>query len=282
MWKFPKTIELSISLEHLPVLETKLQERILVWEESGFQNFHPYQVSAWKTKPEALSHSSVSFDFLYEFSNFESIFFFLFPKSFEKKSKSHLTDILRSYIENKTNPKNKLTFWESIEQWRKKPLQLELGNVTIVNASLDMDGLENPIDHRHLQMVSGASKLLLRIGYLKGIQYKFHHKTFKPPYPKFGECYIKTRDTHLDKSLGKVYFSFLGYLFENQSDEYLLPYFGLNQLVPSPIRSQIPNEIWNQWIEGETTNWIESNVNGEEYEFRPVYLVSTSSQHHLK
>ncbi|MCW7504760.1 hypothetical protein [Leptospira paudalimensis] len=282
MWKFPKTFELSISLKHLPIVETKLQKRILDWEESGFHNFHPFQVTAWKTKPEALSHSSVSFDFLYEFSNLETITFFLFPKSFGKKKKSHLTDILRSNIENQTTPKKKTTDWKFIEQWWKEPSQLELGNVKIVNASLDMDGLENPIDHRHLQMVSGASKLILRIGYLKGIQYKFHHKTFKTPYPKFGECYIKTRDTHLDKSLGKVYFSFLGYLFENQSDEYLLPYFGLKPLVPTSIRSLIPNEIWNQWNEGETTDWVETNLIGEEYEFRPVYQVSISSQHHLK
>ncbi|GBF42461.1 hypothetical protein LPTSP2_17480 [Leptospira ellinghausenii] len=282
MWKFPKTFELSVSLEHLPMVETKLQKRILDWEEFGFQNFHPYQVTSWKTKPEALSHSSVSFDFLYEFSNFDSISFFLFPKSFETKRKTQLTEVLRSNIENKTKPKNKPKVWESIELWWKEPSLLELGNVSIVNASLDMDGFKNPIDHRHLQMVSGASKLLLRIGYLKGIQYKFHKKTFKPPYPKFGECYIKTRDTHLDKSLGKVYFSFLGYFFENQTDEYLLPFFGLKPLVPTSIRSQIPNEIWNQWNEGETTDWIESNLNGEEFEFRPVYQVSISSQHHLK
>jgi hypothetical protein len=86
----------------------------------------------------------------------------------------------------------------------------------------------------------------------------------------------------MDKSFGRVYDSLLGYLLETTSDEYLLEYFGLRPLVPNSIRELIPIEIWNQTTPLQNSDWVLTNLNAEELQFRTVYQVSTFSPHHLK
>ncbi|TGL17133.1 hypothetical protein EHQ46_16900 [Leptospira yanagawae] len=282
MWKFPKTYELTISFEHLPISETKLKEMILEWETTQVSFLRPFWVLDWKTKPEALGHSGVSFHLQSELKNLDRIFAFFFPNWFAKGNRERLTKILRERIPTLQTTNQKISVWQKIESIWKEPIQLQLGNLIMIKASLEMEGIEIVTPSRHLQIHQNASHIILRVSYLKNIQYRFYQKRFKPPYPKFAECYIQTRDKHNDNSLGRVFYHFLGYLLEKESDEYLLPYFGFQPIVPKFIRELIPNEIWNALTEQPTENWVATNLKGEELEFRPVYPVSTSLPHHPK
>ncbi|XDD47435.1 hypothetical protein AB3N60_04930 [Leptospira sp. WS39.C2] len=282
MRKFPKTYEVTISLEHLPILETKLQEMGLEWEETGDSFFQPFQIKEWKTRREALGHSGISVTFYSVLPMTDSILYFLFPNRYEKKKKIHLTNALLEKIPNTIKPIPAPNLKEVLNKWWNEPTRLVFGNLSEIHASLGMEGLTNPIQGRHLQIHSGESKLIFRIGFLKTIQYRFHSRRFKPPYPKLAECYIQTRDTNTDKSFGKVYYSFIGYLLKEQNDEYLLPFYHLKPLVPKEIRKLIPIEIWNQLVEEPNSDWLETNLNADELEFRPVYQVSTSLPHHPK
>ncbi|TGK46917.1 hypothetical protein [Leptospira bouyouniensis] len=282
MWKFPKTYKFNISLEHLPIQETKLRQMVLEWEEIGFRMFLPFHVFNWKTRPEPILHSHIDFDFFYQLSNFESVLFLCFPKQFEKKKKDHVTNILRDKFPSIKETHNHPTFLESIRKWWKDPVQLYFGNLGLVHTRLDMEGIKNPTGFLHLQIHEGESHIVFRVGYLKAIQYRFHLKKFKSPFPKIAECYIKTRDVHNDGSLGNVYDRFLGYLLESQTDEYLLPYFGLRPSVPDFIRELIPEEIWNLPTFFEMPDWVLTNLKAEELQFRIVFQVSTSSQLRLK
>lgn len=286
MWKFPKTYELTISFEHLPMFETQLQEMVLEWETSHFSFLRPFWVLDWKTKPEPLGHSGFSLSLQRELSFFDSIRFFCFPHSFAKEKKDRLTNSLRDKLRGKgiTNqsPKEKTSHFEKIQSYFQEPTELRLKDVTTIQASLQLEGMVIPLPMRHIQMHEGNSHLVLRMGLLKTIHYRLHSKTFQPPYPKLAECYIQTRDTHKDKSFGNVYYSFLGYFLEIETDEYLLPYFGLKPTVPQPIRETIPKDIWNAIKDVPKSDWILTSLKAEELEFRPVYQVSTSLPHHLK
>ncbi|TGM35175.1 hypothetical protein EHQ92_08490 [Leptospira biflexa] len=282
MRKFQKTYELTVSLEHLPIQETKLQQLVLEWEEFGFPFWNPFQVFDWKTKPEPLSHSSISFVLFQNLTFLESITYYLFPTWFTKQKLNHLTNILREKLGIGTRPIQNPSILKTITRWWKEPVKLYLGNLEIVQTRMEMLGIQNPTGFRHIQIHSGESQILFRIGYLKAIQYRFSLKKFKAPFPKLAECYIKTRDSHMDKSFGRVYDSFLGYLLETTSDEHLLEYFGLRPLVPNSIRELIPIEIWNQTTPLQNSDWVLTNLNAEELQFRTVYQVSTFSPHHLK
>lgn len=282
MRKFPKTYEETISLEHLPISETELLEMVLRWEENGFSSLSPFLVLDWKTRKEPLGHSSISFHFQYPLDVFESIHSFLFPLRSQNQIKKKLTNILWDLFPSLKTKKilPSLTKW--ISSFWKQPKELRLGNIQTVKGFLEMDGVQNPLESKHLQIHGGESKLVIRIGFLKAIRYRFHEKKFKKPYPKIAECYLRTRDKHKDDTLGGVYHSLLGYSLERESDEYLLTYFGLQPLVPKSIRQLIPNEIWNQLEEFPSSDWMETNLQEEKLEFRPVYQVSTSLPHHLK
>ncbi|TGM01164.1 hypothetical protein [Leptospira jelokensis] len=276
MWKFPKTYELTISFEHLPIPETKLKETILEWENTKLSFLRPFWVLDWKTKPEALGHSRATLTLQSELKNWDKVLVLFFPTWFERANRERLTNILRKKLPVPQSPSKRISVWQKIKTYGKEPVQLLLGNLVMVKASLEMEGIETLDPSRHLQIHENASHIILRISYLKNIQYRFHQKSFQPPYPKFAECYIQTRDKHTDESLGKVFYSFLGYLLEKESDEYLLAYFGFQPKVPKSIRERIPDEIWKTLPDGPRENWVAANLKAEELEFRPVYQVSTS------
>ncbi|TGL87891.1 hypothetical protein EHQ68_00590 [Leptospira congkakensis] len=282
MRKFQKTLFISISLEHLPMTETDLKQFCIEWDDSRFQNLRPTIVLGWKTEPLALGRSRLELEFLVPLRFWNALFLYFFSNWYSRKEKDKLTETIRSYIfygKNQTKQNFVKELWNDF--WN-KPISLVWLNLgfTKISMDLELESKLNLLPNAHLQSYEGEKKLYFRTGYLKTITYRLTKKVFKTPYPKFAEMYIKTRDKHSDESLGKVYYSFLGYLLETKSDEYLLSYFGFHSTIPESIRNQIPNEIWQTISPQIQSEWMEPNLLGNELEFRTVYQVSTSSQNH--
>lgn len=282
MRKFPKTQSVSISLEHLPISETSLKQICLDWEDKGYSYFRPAVVVGWKTEPLPLEKSRLELDLKVTLGFWQGLVAYVRPDWYFQKEKDNLTNILRDQIDSK-NKKEKQNFL--LELWNrfwKRPISLVWLDLEFIKVRMDLDLESGDLTTAHPLTYDGEKKVYIRRGYLKTIHYRWTKKEFKAPYPKFAEMYIKTRDKHNDKTLGKVYHSFLGYLLEAKSDEYLLRYFGFETLLSDTVRNQIPDQIWNLNRSPIKTQWIEPNLLGKELEFRTVYQVSTSSQNHLK
>ncbi|TGK87475.1 hypothetical protein EHQ24_02800 [Leptospira noumeaensis] len=282
MRKFPKTLFVSISLEHLPMTEGELKQFCIEWEDSRFQNLRPAVVTRWKTETLALGKSKVDFELIFPLRFWDGLIYFFFPKRYSQKEKGKLTDILRNYILFKEPIEKPKPFKELWIQFWKRPITIVWLNLGFTKLRMELDFIPDLLPNAHPLHFDGEKKLYFRTGYLKTITYRFTKKEFKAPYPKFAEMYIKTKDKHSDQSFGKTYYSFLGYLLETKDDEYLLSYFGLNPILPMSIRKEIPNEIWKIIHPEIQSQWLELNLLGNELEFRTVYQVSTSSQNHLR
>ncbi|TGK47925.1 hypothetical protein EHQ16_00940 [Leptospira kanakyensis] len=282
MRKFPKTLLVSISLEHLPMTETELKQFCIEWDDSRFQNLRPAIVTSWKSEPLAVGRSRLELELLVPLRFWNGLFFYFFPNWYSQKEKYKLIHIIRNYIlfkEAKQKPKGFKELW--IGFWN-RPISIVWLNLGFTKLRMDLDLDSKFLPNAHPLHYEGEKKLYFRTGYLKSITYRLTKKEFKAPYPKFAEMYILTRDKHSDQSLGKTYYSFLGYLLETKADEYLLSYFGLNPILPKSTRDKIPNEIWDLIHPQIQSQWLEPNLLGNELEFRTVYQVSTSSQNHLR
>ncbi|TGK97039.1 hypothetical protein EHQ30_10760 [Leptospira brenneri] len=282
MRKFPKTLPISISLEHLPMPETELKQICLEWEDQRFSFFRPAVVMEWKSTPLPLGKSSLILDLKLSLPFWQGLVAFLLPNWYYQNKKHQLTEILLDQIDSKNKKKNTNLFFKLWNRLWKTPVSIVWLNLGFIKISMNLDLDPKLLPNSHILTYDGEIKLYFRIGYLKTINYQFTKKEFKAPFPKFAEMYIKTRDKHEDKSLGKVYYSFLGYLLETKSDEYLLPYLGFNFTLPNSLRNHVPDEIWNVIDPGIHSLWIEPNLSANELEFRTVYQVSTSSQNHPK
>ncbi|EMY68312.1 hypothetical protein [Leptospira vanthielii] len=280
MRKFPKTLPVSISLEHLPMTETDLKQICLDWEVLGFPFFRPAVVMDWKTETLPLGKSRLDLDLILKLRFWQSLSDWILPEWYSRKKAEQLTEILRNQIfskdrENKPNSLSGLwkRFWNT-------PLSLIWLDLGFTKLRMDLDLEQDFFSNAIPLSFDGEKKLYFRTGYLKAIHYRLTKKEFKAPYPKFAELYIKTRDKHKDESLGGVYYSFIGYLLEKKSDEYLLSYWGFPSKLANYIRNQVPEEIWNFTNLTKTLLWKEKNLLGKELEFRTVYQVSTSSPNH--
>ncbi|TGL45147.1 hypothetical protein [Leptospira perdikensis] len=282
MRKFPKTLFVSISLEHLPISETSLKQICLDWEDVGFSFFRPAVVMEWKAEPLPLGKSKLGLNLKLTLRYWQGFMAFVLPNWYFQKEKEKLTDVLRNQIDSKNKKRKQNLLLEIWNHFWKKPISLVWLDLEFIKVRMDLN-LESEEFPTALPLsYDGEKKIYLRRGYLKTIHYRWTKKEFKAPYPKFAEMYIKTRDKHNDKSLGKVYHRFLGYLLETKSDEYLLRYFGFESILTDKVRNQIPEQIWNLNSPTIKTKWIEPNLLANELEFRTVYQVSTSSQNHLK
>lgn len=282
MRKFPKTIPFLISLEHLPITETNLKQMALDWEGSGFPFLRPAVVLDWKTEPQALSHSSLEIELILSLGFWEGLCGWILPNQFSAFKKNHLTESLRNELfsqKRKTKPISIFYLWK---KFGKSPLSLVWVNLGFIKMRMELDLESNFFSNALPLSFEGEKKLYFRIGHLKTIHYLFSKKEFKFPYPKFAEVYIKTRDKHSDESIGKVFYTFIGYLLEKNTDEYLLPYWGFELTLPESIRKQIPEEIWNLTNSPAPSLWREDHLFENELEFRTVYQVSTSSLNHLR
>ncbi|TGM59387.1 hypothetical protein [Leptospira vanthielii] len=282
MRKFPKTLPVAISLEHLPMTETDLKQICLDWEVLGFPFFRPAVVMDWKTETLPLGKSRLDLDLILKLRFWQSLSDWILPEWYSRKQTNQLTELLRDQIfskdrENKPNSLSGLwnRFWNT-------PLSLIWLDLGFTKLRMDLDLEQDFFSNAIPLSFDGEKKLYFRTGYLKAIHYRLTKKEFKAPYPKFAELYIKTRDKHKDESLGGVYYSFIGYLLEKKSDEYLLSYWGFPSKLANYIRNQVPEEIWNFTNLTKTLLWKEKNLLGKELEFRTVYQVSTSSPNHLR
>ncbi|MCW7493857.1 hypothetical protein ND861_14935 [Leptospira sp. 2 VSF19] len=280
MRKFPKTLNASISLEHLPMTERDLKQICFDWETRGFSFLRPAVVLDWKTEPLPLGHSRLELESILSLGFWESLYDWFFPKHFFEYKKDNLTKKIRNELFSqkiKTKPNSIWIQWKQI--WN-SPVSLIWFHLGYIKLRMDLDLEPNLFPNASPLSFEGDKKLYFRTGYLKTIHYRLTKKEFKPPYPKFAEVYIKTRDKHSDESLGKVFYTFLGYLLEKSTDEYLLSYWGFDSTLPESIRTQIPSEIWNFTISPTPSLWKEDHLFEKELEFRTVYPVSTSSQNH--
>ncbi|PJZ85400.1 hypothetical protein [Leptospira harrisiae] len=282
MRKIQKTLPIAISLEHLPMTETQLKQICLDWEEDGFSFFRPAVVMDWNTEPKALGKTKLSINLNLSLSFWQSLKHWLTPNRYTQKKLDNLTDILRDFIFLKKRKTIQNGFGFIWNQFWNTPLSIVWMNLGFTKLRMDLRLEEDSLPHSIPIVNSGEKKIYFRTGYLKSIQYRWIKKEFKHPYPKFAEMYVKTRDKHIDETIGKVFYSFLGYLLEKETDEYLLPYFGFRSVLPNTIRNQIPKEIWNVIQPQIQSEWKEENLFENELEFRTVYQVSTSSQNHPK
>lgn len=282
MRKFPKTLKLLISLEHLPMTETNLKQIGLDWESMGFPFLRPAVVLDWKTEPLALGHSKLELELILSLRFWEGLYFWILPKQFSESKKNHLTESLRNELFSQKRKSKPNSIFHQWKKFGNSPLSLVWMNLGYIKLRMELDLESNLFTNALPLSFEGEKKLYFRTGNLKTIHYLFSKKEFKFPYPKFAEVYIKTRDKHSDESLGKVFYTFLGYLLEKSTDEYLLPYWGFELILPESIRKQIPEEIWNLTNPHAPSLWREDHLFEKELEFRTVYPVSTSSLNHLK
>ncbi|TGK85301.1 hypothetical protein EHQ23_11605 [Leptospira bourretii] len=282
MRKIQKTISIAISLEHLPMSERELKQIYKDWEDQGFSFFRPIVVMDWNTEPKALGKAKLSVNVSIRLSFWQSLYHWIFPKLYTEKKLNKLTEILRDAIlfrERKTEPNGFSFLWN---QFWKTPLSIVWLNLSYTKLRMDLKLDENSISQSIPLVYTGEKKFYFRTGFLKTIHYRWIKKEFTFPYPKFAEVYVKTRDKHSDESIGRVFYTFLGYMLEKETDEYLLPYFGFRSVLPNKIRNQIPDDIWKVVHPQIQSEWKEENLFEKELEFRTVYQVSTSSQNHPK
>ncbi|TGM23819.1 hypothetical protein [Leptospira meyeri] len=282
MRKIQKTIPIAISLEHLPMTETKLKQICLDWEDQGFSFFRPVVAMDWNTEPRALGKAKLSINLSIPLSFWQSIYHWIFPRSYIQNRQHKLTEILRDAVlfrENKTIPNGFRFLWN---QFWNTPISIVWLNLGFTKLRMDLKLEEDSTAPGIPLIYMGEKKFYFRTGYLKSIHYRLIKKEFKFPYPRFAEVYVKTRDKHSDETIGKVFYTFLGYMLEKETDEYLLPYWGLRSVLPNKIRNQIPVDIWKVVHPQIQSEWKEKNLFENELEFRTVYQVSTSSQNHPK
>lgn len=282
MRKFPKTLPVSISLEHLPIKETDLKQICLGWEDLGFPFLRPAVVMDWKTETLPFSKSRLDLNLILTLRFFQSFRFWILPKWYFQKTKKQLTEITWNQIFSKDRNLESNSFSRHWKRFWNTPLSLVWIHLGFTKLRMELDLEPNYFSNAHPLSFDGEKKLYFRTGHLKTIHYRWTKKEFKAPYPKFAEVYIKTRDKHNDESLGRVFYRFLGYILENKADEYLLPYWGFPSILPDSVRKMIPEEIWKITNSLNTNQWTETNLLGTELEFRPVYQVSTSSPNHPK
>ncbi|EOQ95293.1 hypothetical protein LEP1GSC195_2295 [Leptospira wolbachii serovar Codice str. CDC] len=280
MRKFPKTLNVSISLEHLPMTETDLKQICLDWEDLGFPFFRPAVVLDWETRTLPLGKSRLDLDLILSLRFWQSLSDWILPKWYSQKKRGQLTGILRNQLLSKDREYKPNSFSERWSRFWNTPLSLTWSHLGFTKLRMDLNLETDFFSNAHPLSFDGEKKFYFRTGYLKTIHYRLTKKEFKMPYPKFAEVYIKTRDKHKDESLGGVFYSFIGYLLEKKGDEYLLPYWGFSSTLPDSIRDLVPEEIWNFTNAPSPLLWKEKNLLGKELEFRTVYQVSTSSPNH--
>lgn len=280
MWKFPKTLPASISLEHLPMTETDLKQLCLDWDDLGFPFFRPAVVMDWKTESLPLGKVRLVFDLILTLRFWQSLTFWIFPRWYSRRKEDQLTEILRNNLFSKGKKIKPNSFSHLWKGFWNTPTTLVWMDLGFIKLRMDLDLEPNFFSNAIPLSFDGEKKFYFRTGHLKTIHYRLTKKEFKYPHPKFAEVYIKTRDKHNDESLGKVFYTFLGYLLEKKTDEYLLSYWGFSTTLPDSIRKLIPEEIWNLSKSPNPSLWKEENLSEKELEFRTVYQVSTSSPNH--
>lgn len=278
MRKFLTTLPFEIQFFGLAQTANELTN-ICLEKEISLRHFGGVLDLDWKVVSAPLGKSNLEVKVTIHLNVRERFVSFLFGDLFYQNKKMKLITFLSKHLDFEDRSAEPKPFW--FKKWNslldlfRVPKKIYLQNLREVNAKLNTNHPEEWEDGWSLA-VQGEMELKFRIGYLQRIEYLFYSKRFKAPYPHFAECYVREKNK-LNKSLyGETREKFRGFLLQNPSDEYLLPYWKLNPTLPHEIRNLISESLWYY-----DSNQIERNLylislhEMEERVFSPAGLVST-------